>query len=444
MLQSHITQRLASVAARASAFVLLAGLVLVAPAVRPQTTAALGQIVEQQNISVSGDQSEIPQIDYNIGRLAAVWGERGHDEIGVNTTSLGSAWPNPLPLGTGSDTRYQNADVEIDAAGTTHIVYAAGNSVAHRAKLPTGTFTGVSVVASSDFPNSVRMAQAPNGTLWVVWRGSGSSVFYKFSNDGGVSWHNGSDGGVVASESGNMFAPDIAVDQDNNPHVVWYLREGGSHKGDVRYADWTGSSFVRSSLTTDGSGLYDADASITVDGQNVQHVVWRKSVGSDWQIFYAFRVPGGGWAGYTPIAATNGDAKYAPAIGTDKVGDVYITYSDPISGSARRILFLSKRIGGDWEGPIALSGGRWDSRSGVVGSNGPEGIYAHAVHQHEQGTDDGETIYSRILIQSCSAQVSAAGANQANAANPVAPVAGAGKKLYLPFASKPLVIPGCS
>jgi len=441
MLQSQITQRLTSIIARASAFVLLAGLVFLAPAVRPQTTAALGQIVAQQNISNSGDQSEIPQIDYNVGRLAAVWGERNHDSMDVNTTLLGVAWPNPLPLGTGSDTRYQNADVEIDAAGTTHIVYAAGNGLDHRAKLATGQFTGVSSVASSDFPNGMRMAQAPNGTLWVVWRGSGSSIYYKFSTDGGVSWHNGSDGGVVASESGNMFAPDIAVDQDGNAHVVWYMREGGSRKGDIRYADWVGDHFAAASLTTDGSGLYDADPSITVDGTNVQHVVWRKSVGSDWQIFYATRVPGGGWTGYIPVASTNGDAKYAPAIGTDKVGDVYITYSDPISGSARRILFLSKRIGADWEGPIALSGGRWDSRSGVVGSNGPEGIYAHAVHQHEQGTDDGETIYSQILVQSCNAQVSA---EQANAAKPVEPLVGAGKKLYLPFTSKPIVIPGCS
>jgi hypothetical protein len=225
--------------------------------------------------------------------------------------------------------------------------------------------------------------------------------------------------------------------------VVWYLRSGGGAKGDIRYADWNGASFDRSSLTTDGAGFYDADPSIVVDGQNVQHAVWRKQTGSNWTIFYAHRAPGTAWEGFTPLTITSGDAKYAPAIGTDPVGTVYITYSNPIPGNARRIELFSKLVNKGWEGPLLLSNGRWDSRSAVVGSTGSAGIQAHAVHQHERGADDGEIIYSQILAQSCTAlgvQASAVAPTQDAAA--AAPQA-AGRKLYLPVVAKSVPIPGC-
>jgi hypothetical protein len=449
MLRSPFAPRLTGLMARGFAAALLAGLVVFTPAAQPQTIEALGRIVTQQNISNSSDQSELPQIDYNVGRLSAVWGERSAADIDMSTTGLGTTWPRALPFGTGSMTAYQNADVVIDSAGTTHFAYTSGNRVYHRARLASGKLTGQRSIASTTFPNALRMALGLDGRLWVIWRdGDGNAIYYKFSRDGGNSWSNGSDGGVVAAESGNMFAPDIAVDRASNPHVVWYLRSGGGAKGDIRFADWNGSRFGRASLTSDGAGLYDADPSITVDGLGVQHVVWRKQTGSNWVIFYASRAPGGAWKGFTPLTTTKGDAKYAPAIGTDAVGDVYITFSNPQSGNTRRIDLFSKQVGKGWEGPLPLSRGRWDSHSAVVGSTGSAGIMAHAVHQHEAGADDGEIIYSRVLIQSCTAAAlsdEAAGQPAESIAGQAGPKATQTHKFFLPFASKakPPTVPGC-
>ena len=435
--------------ARGLGAALLAGLVVFTPASQPQTTAALGRIVAQQNISNTGDQSELPQIDYNVGRLAAAWGERSASDIDLATTTLGATWPRALPFGTGSMTAYQNPDVVVDGAGTAHFAYTSGDRVYHRARLASGVLTGIHSIGSVTFPNALRMALGADGRLWVIWRdGDGNAIYYKYSRDAGISWTNGSDGGVVADESGNMFAPDIAVDRAGSPHVVWYLRSGGGAKGDIRYADWNGSRFGRTSLTSDGAGLYDADPSITVDGQGVQHVVWRKQTGSSWVIFYASRAPGGAWQGFTPLATTSGDAKYAPAIGTDAVGTVYVTYSNPISGNARRIELFSRLPGKSWEGPLALSKGRWDSRSAVVGSTGSAGIIAHAVHQHEVGADDGEIIYSQVLTQSCTAAAlsdEVAGQPAESIGGQAGPKATQTRKFYLPFASKakPPAVPGC-
>lgn len=439
MLQASLAPRLSALIARGCAATLLAGLLLATPAAQPQTTAALGRIVAQQNISKTGDQSEVPQIDYNVGRLAAIWGERSAADIALSTNTLAGGWPRPLPFGTGSMTAYQNADVAIDGNGTTHFAYTAGNRVYHRARLASGALTGAHSIGSTTFPNGLRMTLGRNGQLWVVWRdGDGNAIYYKYSRDGGVSWINGSDGGVVAAEAGNMFAPDIAVDRDGNPHVVWYLRSGGDAKGDIRFADWAGGRFARASLTRDGAGLYDADPNITVDGKNVQHVVWRKQTGSSWVIFYASRAPGQAWQGFTPLTTTRGDAKYAPAIGSDALGSVHVTYSNPLPGNARRIQLFSKLAGKAWEGPLVLSGGRWDSRSAVDGSASSREILAHIVHQHEAGADDGEIIYSRVLAKSCGASAADAGQAVAPAGERQAaqPAATRTHKFFLPVLSK--------
>ena len=166
-----------------------------------------------------------------------------------------------------------------------------------RSRPPFGGWSDPVWIADSLMPNPIRMARAPDGTLWVVWRDdNGSGIFYRYSTDGGQSWRTGEDGGVVASERGNMFRPDVSVGQDNLAHVVWYVRGRGPRQGDVRYADWNGTRFSVGDITTDGSDLYDADPAITVDGQNIQHVVWRKLVAAGrWDIIYADRPPGAGW-----------------------------------------------------------------------------------------------------------------------------------------------------
>lgn len=436
--------------ARALFAALLAGLLFAVPAAQPQVSSALGRILTQQNISRTGDQSELPQIAYGGGQLAAAWGERSEQRVGLNGVAVEGSWPGAKFISSSALTAYQNPDVVVGSLGVTHMVYASGNTIYYRSRQPNGGYSAARRVASSNFPNGLRLALSSRGTLWAIWRDAdGSAIYYKFSRDRGQTWLNGSDGGVVTAETGNMFAPDIAVGADDAPHVVWYMRSGGSYKGDIRIANWTGSRFASGRITSDGSGLYDADPSIVVDGQNVQHLVWRKQSGSNWVIFYARRAPGGSWQGYTPVATTRGDAKYAPAIGVDSQGTVSLTYSDALSGNARRIMLFSKLPGKSWEGPLALSGGRWDSHSDVVNARSATGIVANVVHQHEVGSDDGEIIYSRVLLKSCQAGARAeTDLAQPDAAQPdtAAPAATGSHKLYFSLTYRSVVTPaqpGC-
>ncbi|MEO7908389.1 MAG: hypothetical protein ABIV47_01950, partial [Roseiflexaceae bacterium] len=382
---------------RALSIGIMTASLLLFPAVRTPVTQALGTILAEQNISNSSNMSEAPQIALGGGRLGATWGEREADSIGYSTTPVTSSWPGAGSKDTGSKVQYQWPDVVVDSAGTLHMVYAVNDEIFHRSDPTTGGLSSAHKVASSSFPNPVRLALAPNGTLWAVWRDAdGSGIFYRQSTNGGQTWGSGSDGGTVASETGNMFGPDVAVGPDNIPHIVWYLRGGGSLKGEIRIADWNGSSFTKSTVTNDGSDggcCYDADPSIAVGLGNTIHLVWRKQVGTNWAITYANRPAGQGWQNFTPVSVTSGDAKYGPGIGVDNNATVYVTLSSPTGGGRpRKLLLYSKAPSATWDGPLTVGKGPWDSRSSIVGGNGE----AYSLYQHEVGSDDGEIIYNRI------------------------------------------------
>jgi len=369
------------------------------PAARPPVTEALGKLLgNPQNLSNTDDQSEAPQITVGSDIVGVSWGERGDERIGTDRTTVGSSFGAASFIdASGAYIKTQWPDIAADSAGNLHLAYAIGDQVLYRVKPKGGSWSSSRPVASSSSPNPVRIAVGSNNLIWITWRdANGDSVYYRRSSNG-INWTNGSDGGVVYSESGNMFSPDIAVGPDNVPHVVWYIRTSGSHTGDIRIGDWNGSGFTTSSVTTDGSsaGKYDADPSISVDQQNTLHVVWRKQLkadGTSWAITYARRVSGQGWTSFTPIAITNADAQYAPSIGTDEVSNVYVVYSNPIGSKNRQIVFYGKSSSGSWEGPVPLPNVRWDSRNSITGKAG----IAHIAYQTELVSDQAEVQYARI------------------------------------------------
>jgi len=390
---------------RVLAGLLMAMALFLIPAARPPATQALGKIIDQQNISNTGTvQSEAPQISIGGGVIGTSWGERTeltNGKVGTDTTAIGTPFPSPTFFNVfGTKVAFQWPDTAMDASGNMHVAYIEGNSIYYKIKPKGGSLSSPRFVANSDFPNPVRIAVGGDGTIWVVWRNSsGSSVFYKRSNDG-VKWTNGSDGGIVATEGGNMASPDVAVGPDNIAHVSWY-DVGGTYRGEVRIADWNGTKFSTSSATTDGGGdaTYDADPAITVDPQNTLHAVWRKKLnanGTNWAIYYARRPAGSGWQNYTNIAITNGDAKYQPEIGTDQASNLYVTYSTPLNANQRQVIFWGKTPTGQWDGPLPLPLVGWDSRSAVTGSNGD----AHILYQTEKRSDQGEIQYVRVAFAS--------------------------------------------
>ena len=372
---------------------------LTIPAMTSSVQAA-GTVETVAKVSSSVGDSEAPQISLNDSLYAISWGERSENAVGTSDGALNANPGSRKVLNTGSVTKTQFPDIAVGSDGTQHLAYASGDAIFYRHRSLGGSWSSAVKVAGDSFPNPVKTEVAPNGTIWIIWRDTdGSHIGFRYSDNGGANWSAGSTSGNVFSESGNMYAFDIAVGTDNFPHVVWYVRSSGSGKGEIEYADWNGSHFIKGKLTRDGSNLYDADPVIAIDGNNVQHAAWRKQVGGGDTLYYARREPGGSWTGFTPLVVSGGTFQYSPGIGVDKNGSIYVTVSQLVNGG-RRVFIVAKPSGQlAWNPAEIISGSfsNWETRSDVKGS-AVGGAKAHIVYQSEtRGKDDAEVYYKRVL-----------------------------------------------
>lgn len=363
---------------------------MVASLVSGWSIASAAVVGNQENISSTAGQSEGPHAAALGGEVRVVWGERSQDAVLIREKSGGGGFSGATSFRDSTKAQYQWPDVTVTPDGTTHVAYAAGNTIWHRRQANGGGWSDRHQVATDNFPNPVRIAAAPNGTLWVVWRDTdGTAVRYATSANGGSSWSTG----TVARQGGNMSMPDVAVGPDNVPHVVWYLRNGSANGNTARFADWTGGGWNVG--TIGGGGSYVADPVIVVGGDNVQHVAYRRQAGDNWLIQHAVRAPGQNWGGQETARQTPGNAGYPPSIAVDPRGGVHLTWSELV-GRGRDVFYSAKLPGGQFGDRINVSenSGGWNSRSTVAAS--ADGT-AHIFYQRGQRGTDVDEIYYRAV-----------------------------------------------
>lgn len=389
----------------------------------------------RENVSQTDRNSEVPQIAVSGTTLNVVWGERNFDAVFFKSKTIGSStWGNFKSFEDGTKTAQQWPDVATTPDGVAHVVYAtAGGVIYHRSSR---NWNERHTVGADNYPNPVRLAAAPDGTLWVVWRNNdGTSINYKRSTNGGVNWG----GSSIASQSGNMLAPDVAVGPDNTPHVVWYLRNGGSNGGTARYAVWNGNGWNVSSIG--GGSAYVADPVITVGSDNTVHVAYRRQTGGlDWLIQHASRPINGGWS-QENVHQTSGDAAYAPGIAVDRQGGVHVTWSELTGSGGRDVWYTTKAAGKSFEAPQNVSENAigWNSRNTLAVTEGNGTVIAHVIYQHRDRRSDPEN--DEIFYRSFSTTVGTtpsptptpAPSCGSGTVKPVQPTTGLNRKLYLPL-----------
>lgn len=353
----------------------------------------------QENVSNTTTQSEAPQALAIGAQLYAAWGERDTGSIVVSDKANGGAWPTATAFPVSANTKFQVPDLAATPNGTVHLTYAAGGSVFYRSRAAgSATWSAPNTIASDNFPNGVRLAAGKDGSLWTIWRDNdGTAIRYRRSTDGGATWT----GGNVATQSGNMFGLDIAIDSNNVPHVVWYLLSS-ANGNTARYADWNGSTWTIG--TVGGSSGFVADPVLTIDQNNVQYVAYRRqSSGSNWLIQYATRAPGQPWSAPVTVRTTNGDAQYGPGMAIDSKGTIHVTWSELNSSSGRDVWYSAKKIGQAFSPPVNVSEnpGGWNSRSIIVLTEDANGVNVHIFYQRGvRGVDTDEVYYRRYTDNS--------------------------------------------
>ena len=194
-----------------------------------------------------------------------------------------------------------------------------------------------------------------NSHIHVVWEDStpfNYEIYYKKSTDGGATW---SGAQRLTSTSGSSFSPAIAIDSDNNPHVVWYDETPGNFE--IYYkkstdGGTTWSTIKRLTWISDTS-YYPV---IATDSSNVIHVVWEDGTpSSGYEINYKRSTDGGAtWGETQRLTWTSGTSAY-PAIALDSSDTIHVVWQEHLSFSSEIYYKKSTDAGTTWSAAKRLT-----------------------------------------------------------------------------------------
>lgn len=162
---------------------------------------------------------------------------------------------------------------------------------------------------------------------------------------------------ISASITAN-YTPQIALDAWGSPHVVWTGQDGTTSR--IYYSENTGSGWSAPeniSGTLPGSPVDDKLPQIALDDDGNPHVTWTGNDGAVRRIYYSERNAVGVWqpleivsgAGPTP---TNNSS---PQMALDNDGNPHVTWTGQ-DGSGVDRTYYSEKTGAVWPPPNSISG----------------------------------------------------------------------------------------
>jgi hypothetical protein len=333
--------------------------------------------------------------------------------------SPGLGWSNITVISDGYDGIYwndgKNSDpaIAIDSTNKVHVVYEDNTEGIWGTDYE---IMYVSYTSDSGWSNATVISDGYNGFYWnddwsykpsiaidsndnihVVWYdytdgpwGSDTEIFHvQYSSDSG--WSNAtliSDGymGTYWNEGGSSY-PKIAIDDNDNLHVVWQDETDGAWGIDreIMYAEYNVSSgWTNATVISDGyNGVYwndDYSNNPVISCYNDQiYVVWEDGTngvwGTDYEIFYVNYTPSSDWSNVTIISDGymgnywNNEYSFNPDLIADYNGVIHVVWEDGTDGFwgiDTEILYVNYTLNSGWTNVSVLS----DGYSGVYWNDG--------------------------------------------------------------------------
>lgn len=172
---------------------------------------------------------------------------------------------------------------------------------------------------------------------------------------------------------GESSEPSIVIDNNNHPHVVWkdwhkfHLIGGNDY--DIWYSNKIGSEWSVPDVISDDTTIWNKGTSdapeMAIDSQNNLHVVWSDYTdgwwGTDWEIMYTTNT-GGSWSNATIISDDttnwNNETSYFPKIGIDFADNIHVVWYDDTDGgwwgNDQEIMY-SRNMGSGWTNATIIS-----------------------------------------------------------------------------------------
>ena len=192
------------------------------------------------------------------------------------------------------------------------------------------TYTVIEGFLDSDFSSSRSIARKSNGDLWCTYsRATESSVqiFCSYSTDGGGNW---TEEQVTDLEENWQGFPVIAIDSEDNVHVAWTGTGWGSFPDykNIQYRKKTTSWQVQESISDIADDQWAP--AIAIDSNDNVHVVWS---GKGWgdnpgveNIEYRRSIYS--WETRVPVTDSSSE-QWFPAMAIDSEDNVYVVWQSP-------------------------------------------------------------------------------------------------------------------
>ncbi len=289
-----------------------------------------------------------------------------------------------------SGTSMANAHcVAADASGILHVVWfdtRDGNYEIYYKKFDSGWSADERLTTDGSVSTYPSVATAGDGSVHVVWsdnRDGNYEIYYKCNDGSG--WE--PDLRLTTSPGASRY-PSIASDGFNNIHMVWEEHNGRTYE--IRYRFFDGVTWGPRELIATGSYYDRTNPALAVDSDDNVHVVWRVSSGA---IEYK-KFDGVAWG--TTQTLTYPDSPGPPAVAAGPEGRLHIVWDDSVdTGMGYDVpeVFYKGFDGSAWGEDIRISTHPADSYNATVAVDDTGDVSVMWMDDRSGDTD----IYFRVF-----------------------------------------------
>jgi len=191
----------------------------------------------------------------------------------------------------------------------------------------------------------------------LVWNDKTSGedeVYYKRSTDGGVTWSNAKRLTWTRTAYGIQWGndPSIAVDSGNGIYVAWDSYESGNYEIYYKRSTDKGQTWSAKRRLTWTSG-WSIGPDIAVDINDNIHIVWDDYTPGNGEIFYKSSTDGGTTWSALKRLTWNADDSGSVKIAADLGGGIHIAWTDKCP---EQVMYKNSLDGGtNWSAPTQLT-----------------------------------------------------------------------------------------
>lgn len=280
--------------------------------------------------------SEFPSLSLNGSVVHLFWGDtrNGEDEIYYKRSAdAGVTWTDDIRLT--NDIYYGSYPSSAVSGDVVHVAWEDardGNIEIYYKRSDDGGLTwGDDVRLTNDDADSENPSVAISGDyVHVVWndkRHGETETYYKRSTDGGVTWE--SDVRLTNDPAHSNLASVGA--QGADVHVVWYDERDGNREIYYKHSSDNGATWSADVRITNNAGDSN-NPSVTASGSLV-HLLWHNEIDDNYEIFYRRSTDGGTtWESETQL--TDAAGKSARPSLTLSGESIHIVWYDERDGNS--------------------------------------------------------------------------------------------------------------